>query len=250
MGLHPQVRSPHRAAQEAGRGAMAPPVADGPLIIGDARLPGAVVVGVALDAEFRGAADEGLANRMALVMTFCPISAGRAILRAAEIGQNVIIGPAAIAELRPDFEVARLAADIEAAVDRARPAEHLAAREEDRAAVDAGTRLRAVAPVEARVAEGFQKPGRRADIGMGIRAAGFEDEDGNARIGGQPIGEHAPGRAGADDDVIIAFRFGRFHRRHSPDSAPRRRRARHRVFFLRALGKNMPSSFMPSGSRK
>src|SRR6266481_5154183 len=160
MCLDAQVRPPHRIAQEAGRGAMAPPVADGPLIIGDALLLGAVVVGAALDAEFRGAADEGFANRMALVNlrdmkrpagAVIGIGTGRAILRAAEIGQNVIIGPAEIAELGPDFEVARLAADIEAAVDRARPAEHLAAREEDRAAVDAGTRLRAVAPVEARV---------------------------------------------------------------------------------------------------
>ena len=112
------------------------------------------------------------------------VGAGRAVFRAPEIGQDVVVGPAAIAELGPDVEVARLAADIEMAVDRARPAEHLAARKEDRAAVDAGARLGAVAPVEARILKGLQETGRRADIGMRIRAAGLEDKDGNAGIRG------------------------------------------------------------------
>src|SRR5260221_6627325 len=66
MGLDAQVRAPHRIAQEAGGGAVAPPAADGPLVVGDTLLLGAVIVGVALDAELHRAADESFANPIAL----------------------------------------------------------------------------------------------------------------------------------------------------------------------------------------
>jgi hypothetical protein len=50
------------------------------------------------------------------------ILAARLVLGAAEVGQHILEAPAGIAELAPMIEVRRLAADIEQAVDRARPA--------------------------------------------------------------------------------------------------------------------------------
>src|SRR4051812_3487120 len=99
------------------------------------------------------------------------VGPGRAVLRLSEIRQHVVIGPAAIAELRPGVEVARLATDVEMTVDRARPAEHLAARKLDGAAVYAGSGLGLKAPAEARVVEGLEEPGRHDDEGVPVAAA-------------------------------------------------------------------------------
>src|SRR4029077_9216873 len=55
-----------------------------------------------------------------------------------EIRQHVVPRPTAIAELAPMVEILGLAADIDHAVDRARAAEHTAARVEDRAPINTG----------------------------------------------------------------------------------------------------------------
>ena len=68
------------------------------------------------------------------------VAAGRAVLRPAEIGQDILIGPAAIAKLRPGVEVPVLAANVQVAVDRTRSAEDASARKEDCATVDTGWR--------------------------------------------------------------------------------------------------------------
>ena len=38
--------------------------------------------------------------------------------------------------------------------------------------------------------------------GIAILAAGFQQQDGGLAIGGQPVGQHAAGRTGADDDEV------------------------------------------------
>ncbi len=40
---------------------------------------------------------------------------------------------------------------------------------------------------------------------MAVMAAGFQQQHAMAARRGQPVGQHAAGRAGADDDVIEAF---------------------------------------------
>src|SRR6185312_6004890 len=99
------------------------------------------VVGVARDAVLHRALDEGVAQRVAPV----DVGDGERALTAAigriaiadtafeplEVGQDVRIAPAAIAELRPGLEIEPLAAIEDQAVDRARAAERLAARRED-----------------------------------------------------------------------------------------------------------------------
>ena len=42
---------------------------------------------------------------------------------------------------------------------------------------------------------------------MAVVAAGFEEQHAVAARRGQPVGQHAAGRAGADDDVIEVFEF-------------------------------------------
>src|SRR5215470_10573501 len=41
---------------------------------------------------------------------------------------------------------------------------------------------------------------------MAIAATSFQEEDGGSRVLAKAIGEDAPGRAGADDDVIVTSR--------------------------------------------
>ncbi len=51
------------------------------------------------------------------------------IFRALEVGQDLVVAPAVIAELAPCVVVARIAPDVEQAVDRRGAAQHLAARQ-------------------------------------------------------------------------------------------------------------------------
>ena len=209
--IDPQVRTAADRVQEAGGGAVPTALADGALVVADALLDGAVVVRVARHPGLLGAGDERLADRVPLMdvgdVLRAPravevVGAARTILSAPEVRQHVVVRPAAVAHLRPGVEVPGLAADVEVTVDRARPAQHLAAREEDRPVVDARPRVGRVAPVEARILEGLQEPDRCPDIGMRVRAPGLQHQHADARVLRQPVGQHAAGRAGADDDVV------------------------------------------------
>ena len=103
---------------------------------------------------------------------------------------------------RPAVVVARLAAHVDHAVDARAAAQHLAARIEQVAAVEAGFRLGAVAPVGARVADAVQVADRDVDPVVVVVAAGLDQQHAARAIGGQAIGEQAAGGAGADDDVV------------------------------------------------
>ena len=76
--------------------------------------------------------------------------------------QHVLVAPAAVAELRPVIVVLRLAADIDHAVDRARAAQHLAARNLDAPPARAFVRLRRVAPVDGRIVDHLGDADRHA----------------------------------------------------------------------------------------
>ena len=115
-------------------------------------------------------------------------------------------------------EILGLAADIDQAVDRTRPAEHTAARIEDSAAVDAGVGLGLEAPGQRRVIEKFQIAGGDMDQRIPVAAAGFKQDNAVGRILGETVGQDAAGRAGADDDVV------RLHVRRPPYGSFRCRR--------------------------
>ena len=125
-------------------------------------------------------------------------------LHALEDRQHVLVAPAAVAELGPVVVVLRLAADIDHAVDRARPAQHLAARNFYAPPARALVRLRRVAPVDGRIVDHLGDADRHARPEE-VRALGprLEQQHPVGAAFRQPAGDDRPGRTGPDDDVVI-----------------------------------------------
>src|SRR5580693_6218627 len=128
----------------------APHIADGHLQWADAILLGAVEIRVELMAGLLRSGDKGIvqfvprpqirdAERSAYAVEL--VGAALLVFGTPEIGQHVLVGPAGIAELAPQIEILSLAADVNEPVDRARPAEHLAARPQHAASAELGERL-------------------------------------------------------------------------------------------------------------
>src|SRR3546814_7588914 len=114
-------------------------VSDRALVIGHPFLMGAVVIGVPWHPQAFGSVQERLADRVALVDVGDMLRAAGAmigvrstgsVLGQTEIGQHVLIAPAAITELSPGVEGARLAAHMEMSIDRSRAAVPPATRPE------------------------------------------------------------------------------------------------------------------------
>ena len=133
------------------------------------------------------------------------IAALLAPLRAPEIRQHVCIAPSRRALRLPSFEVERIAANVDQAVDRGGAAQYLAARRVHAPAVQMGLRLRVMEPVVARHVHRNRERRGHLDEHRPIRAAVLEQQHGAAAVGAQPIGQHAAGRARADDHVIEFF---------------------------------------------
>ena len=181
MGPHMDIGTFPRRMQKRGRRADAQAVLDGALGVGNALLDRAVVVGVARNAETDRTGHERFAERIAPVHGGdgqIAVTAAKRVVALAdasfqplEIGQHVLIAPAAIAELRPGVEILALAAIIDVAVDRGGAAERLAARRVDAAAAGPGTRLLLVGPVDALHVKGLDEAGRQMDVGMPVAGA-------------------------------------------------------------------------------
>src|SRR5262249_34892842 len=96
------------------------------------------------------------------------VGAALLVLGAAEIREYVVIRPASVAELTPQVEILLLTADVNEPVDRARPAEHLAARPGKAAPPELGLRF------------GLELPG---DLGMvNIAVEAGRDVDPRVRV--------------------------------------------------------------------
>src|SRR5712691_7721986 len=117
-------------------------------------------------------------------------------------GQDLVPAPAAIAKLGPVVEILGLTADINQPVDRAGPAEHPAARVQDRAPGSARIGLGVISPSQGRVIEHLHKAGRDVNVRAPITPARFDQSDSHVRVLGQAVGQNAPRRAGADDHII------------------------------------------------
>src|SRR5579883_3430401 len=104
------------------------------------------------------------------------IGAALLILGSLEIGQHVLEAPAEIAELAPVIEILLLPADIDEPVDRARPAQHPAARLDDAAIVELRLGLRLIEPVELAIAEELAVAQGNVDPGIAILAARLEQQ--------------------------------------------------------------------------
>ncbi len=189
----------------------APAIVDGLLHQAEAFLLGAVIVVRQLEPGLLAGIEEGVEQRIghrpALHMQR-PVGAAPALFAAGggfhalEIGQHVLIAPAARAKLFPAVEVFRMAPHIDEPVDGGGAADHLAARRGDAPVVEMRLGLGQIAPV---VALHAHRPGQRRrhlDERPDIRPAIFQHHDGVLAVLGQSIGESRTGGAGADDDVV------------------------------------------------
>ena len=208
----------HGGMQEGPRCAHPTVLVDRALEIADAVLLGAVVIGVAGNAEADGAFDECLAERVAvgvvgydkaaLAAAEGVVALADALLGAPEIGQHVGIAPAPVAALGPAIVVEALAAIVDMAVDRARPAERLAARRVDAPAAGPFAGFGGIKPVHRRVRQRLHEAGRDVDEGMAVRRSGLKHADGMDAACGEPGGQHRARRAGADDHIVEAVDHG------------------------------------------
>ena len=130
------------------------------------------------------------------------VGAALVVLGPLEVGQHLGPGPAGVARGRPVVVVARLAAHVDHGVDRARAAEHLAARLVAAAAVQPRLRHGLEGPVGGAVLRQHGEPGRAVDQHALVDRAGLEQADRDRGVFAQPAGEHAARRAAADDDVV------------------------------------------------
>ena len=123
-------------------------------------------------------------------------------LDALEVRQHLVPGPAAVPERSPVVVIHLLAAHVDHRVDRRAAAQHFPARVAEAATVEAGLIDRAKAPVRARIADRVEVTDGHVDPEPVVLAARLDQQDVRAAVLGEAIGEHAPGAARADDDVV------------------------------------------------
>ena len=142
------------------------------------------------------------------------------ILGAPEIGQHILERPAGIAELPPVIKILVLTADIKEAVDRARSAQHLLPRGwMPLRLFNSGSRFRGIEPIH--FADSRTACRSRAECGSRYCGRGRRPRQQStvAPGGGEPVGKHAAGQAGADDDVVVRIRLGLCRHRVPPRKA-------------------------------
>ena len=219
-GLHGEVAARHRRAQIGDRRAAALAVADGVLVAADAVVLRPVEVVVPFQARPLRRLDIGIDQRLlergeahaeravGAAIGTCAALPG---LLLAEVGQRMRVGPARqVVLLGPAVVVAAVAARIGHGVDRGRAADHLAARAFDVAAVQLRLGLGEIHPVVQPPRQDAAPAERDVDPWVAVPAAGFEDQDLDVLVLGQPVRQHAAGGAGTDDDVVEGL-DGRCH---------------------------------------
>ena len=180
----------------------------------EALLPRAVDVAGRREAGLAAGLEEGPAERVELGLAADPdrplaaavaVGAGRESLQALEVGQHLVVAPAAAAALGPALVVQRVAAQVDHAVDRGGAAQGLAARLVERAAVEVLLRLGLQVPVVAAVALVVRaQAAGHADRPVTVLRPGLQQQDRGAAVGEAP-GQDAAGRARARHDVVEGF---------------------------------------------
>ena len=135
-----------------------------------------------------------------------------AVLHPLEIGQHVVVAPAARAETLPFVIIAGRAAQEHEAVDGAGAAQHLAARPDHGAAAEPRFGFGLVAPVHLRVRDQLAEPHRNMNPGIAIASAGLDDAKRHFWIFRQPGRQHAAGgTAAGHDDIEFRIETGFTH---------------------------------------
>ena len=209
---------PHRVQVGAGRGQPAAAV-DVAVELREPLLPVAVdVVGQRVAGLLHGLeerAEQRVVGRAALqhqraVAAAPVVGAGEAALHLLEVRQAVEVVPLLHPRLgAPALVVQRVAALEDHPVDRAGPAEHLAAGVEDLAVVEVRLRVGLVLPVVEPVPDRERQRRRHVDerVDPEVRAAGLEHQHRRTGVRGEPVGERAAGRATAHDDDVVPVRI-------------------------------------------
>ena len=123
------------------------------------------------------------------------------VLGAPEVRQHLVVRPAGAAVRRPAVEVGAVAAEVDHRVDRARPADHAAAREVEPPTPEPRLGLAEEVPVQAGL-EDDREHGGDVQLRRGVGAAGLEQQHGDVGVLAEAGGEHAARRPCADDHVI------------------------------------------------
>ncbi len=151
---------------------------------------------------------------------------------ALEIGQHVGERPAFATHLPPAIVIARVAADIDHAVDGRRAAPAAAARPIEPAPVQMLLAFGVEIPiVRIAFAEQRRNAGRHVDHERLVAPARLDQQHLDGGIGRQPVRQHAPRAPRAHDDVIECF-HGCVLRGQRAQSIPARDRTQGRGPFL------------------
>ena len=214
--LDTQIGAAFRGTQKGTRGRMADAPIPAHLGIAHAFRFGGVEIGRERDAGLLRGFHETMSERQdrAIILDrHFAVAAAIGVVatdppfRFGEKRQDIRVAPAGTSHLRPAVVIGRMTAQIQHAVDRTRPAEHLAARPCQRAIADARLGLAGVVPVEDGVAEQLHHAGRDMDHGIAVARSCFEQQYLMA-VFAQTRRDHASGRSRADDDKVS---FARLH---------------------------------------
>jgi len=199
------------------RGTPAPLVACGGLVVAATLLLSAVEVGVFRDARLYAGLKHGFRQFAFLCLVGdvqratgaveC-VGAASLVLGFLEVRQHGIPVPADAAALTPLVVVAVVATDIQHAVDRAGPAERLAAREVEAAIGHLWLRFGFKLPVHQRIDIGFGVAERDVDPGVFVGRSGLQQQHVVTSGFGEAAGDGAARRPGAGDDEVVGVRHG------------------------------------------
>ena len=208
----PHIAALHRGFQIGVRRRPAPPFPHRHVGRTEPFLPVTVIVRRRRVARRLGRGDEGVMQRVVAraagdVKRAAGAPPGRLaamrMFHPPEIGQHIGIAPAGRAGLLPMRIVAGMAADIDHAVDRTGPADHLAARTDKRAPAEGRFRLGKIAPVIAFHVHRIGQRRRHLDQRPGIAAAEFQHQNACGPVLAKPVGKRASGRTRSDDDIVV-----------------------------------------------
>ena len=158
-----------------------------------------VEVGVERQARLDGRVDEDLGERVALR----EVARAQVPFELLEGRPHLVPAPARAAARGPAVVVLRRAAQVDHAVEAARPAEHAPARQDVPSPGGAALGHGLVLPVHGAAPEVEVLVGVR-DLGVVVRAAGLQHQHGDVLPVGEPPSERTAGGSGSDDDDVVA----------------------------------------------
>ena len=200
--MYVQIGPVHDRLEEGLGSALAHAVFDVQLVVANAFLILAVKVFVvgnsAFDARLNIELGQfhfvgGLIYPQTAADTVKVVLAANIVLGATEIGQQVIVAPAAVAGSGPGVVVLALAANIDHTIDGAGAPQYLATRPVQLPVVKHGLGLGFIAPAGFRVFHGEGETQRNMQHGIAVLAARFEQKNSPRSLAAQAIGERAAG---------------------------------------------------------